>query len=218
MTEPLSTGSVPAVRPSGIVQEPHAHHFPNGSIGVVGSSGDEFQGPCRMKRRVRLWGACWPHGGRPAPTLPCGCPGLLRRPGPGRGGALQTPFGKGVCWGWHPTPHAVPLPRPTRPFLGPELCQHLAAPSPEPGPTPHTEVGVGRFSPRNYFPRCASRHLAICCVLSLSLPLISPLSLWVSIRGPSSHCPGALCPGGCWAHFPHPSGRGRLLEASSDSP
>ena len=25
----------------------HTHHFPNGSVGVVGSCGDELQGPCR---------------------------------------------------------------------------------------------------------------------------------------------------------------------------
>ena len=98
--------------PSRILQEHHTHHFPNGGIGVVGSGRDELQGPC-SRRKTPSQAAGYPRaspGAALLPSFPVGV-GSCPKPGPGRGGALQTYcvwWRGGLCWGWHPTPQELP--------------------------------------------------------------------------------------------------------------
>ena len=179
--------------PSGICQDPHTHHFPDGGVGVVGGSGDELQGPCGRKTWSQAAGCLLAPHTHPDLTRCCPAPALSLL---GKGGALQT---HSILWGsagglpgpapHSPCRHSYCLWTRSCPFLGPELGQHPAALSPEPVSTPHSAGWAdGSLSSKTQsLPQlCLGAPGCLPCSVPASL-----LSLWLPSRGPGSHCPGA---------------------------
>ena len=106
----------------------HTHHFPNGSIGMVGSCGDELQGPCRKMTEssyrasggsaqvLTPWG--WVPDSALLLSFPMSVPGAHENwPRVGHCKFADISHLLGVCQGWCP----IPLCR-SCPMLPTSLC------------------------------------------------------------------------------------------------